>query len=261
MMGSARARIGVRLVTVLGLLLMYVPLVVLVFGSFRTAPPDVPAWTLDWYRKALTDPAVLRALGLSLWVGAWTFLGSALIGLLAALAIVRTRFPGRKVLDALTHVPLVLPEIVQGLSLLVWFVALHWVLGSVSIVLAHITFSVSYVVLTVKARLETFDETLEEAARDLGASAWQTFRFVTFPLIGPAVLSGGVMAFTLSFDDFLMTFFTSGPGSETLPLRIYAMVKFGVSPEIHALSTLLLGATALLVAWVFRPSSSPVHKG
>jgi spermidine/putrescine transport system permease protein len=146
----------------------------------------------------------------------------------------------------------VLPEIVQGLSLLVWFVALRVTLGATSIVLAHITFSVSYVLLTVKSRLQTFDETLEEAARDLGASTWQTFRFVTFPLVAPAVLSGGLMAFTLSFDDFLITFFTAGPGSETLPVRIYSMIKFGVSPEIHALSTVLLVATAALVLWVFR---------
>jgi len=242
----------IRFLCVLGLLLLYVPLLVLVIGSFRTVAPEAPAWTLEWYQRVWAHPDVWKALGVSVWVGGWTFLGAVLIGTLAALAIVRTRFPGRRVLDALAHVPLVLPEIVQGLSLLVWFVALRVTLGATSIVLAHITFSVSYVLLTVKSRLQTFDETLEEAARDLGASTWQTFRFVTFPLVAPAVLSGGLMAFTLSFDDFLITFFTAGPGSETLPVRIYSMIKFGVSPEIHALSTVLLVATAALVLWVFR---------
>jgi spermidine/putrescine transport system permease protein len=249
-------RRSVRVVTILGLLLMYVPLMTLIFGSFRTIPPEAPAWTLEWYRKVLANPAVLKALGVSLWVGAWTFVGASLLGLLGGLAIVRTRFPGRKVLKTVAHFPLVLPEIVQGLSLLVWFVLLRLTLGTFSIILAHITFSVSYVLLTVKSRLQHFDESLEEAARDLGATPFQAFRFVTLPLIAPAVLSGGLMAFTLSFDDFLLTFFTAGPGDETLPVRIYSMIKFGVSPEIHALSTLLLGATALLVGWVFRDPDS-----
>jgi spermidine/putrescine transport system permease protein len=246
--------------TVIGFLALYIPLGVLVVGSFRTSPllgPGVePGWTLEWYQRVIHNPEVLKALGLSLWIGGWTFLFASLMGTLAALSLVRTRFPGRKVLNALSHVPLVLPEIVQGLSLLVWFVALRLTLGSVSVILAHITFSVSYVILSVKARLEGFDETLEEAARDLGASPWQTFRYVTFPLLAPAIFSGGVMAFTLSFDDFLITFFTSGVGSDTLPVRIYSMIKFGVSPEIHALSTFMLLATVLLVLVVFRPGAS-----
>jgi spermidine/putrescine transport system permease protein len=199
---------------------------------------------------------VLESFKVSLWVGFWATLVSTVLGTSAALAVERYRFPGRKAFDAITHVPLIMPEIVLGLSMLIWFVLLRITLGSFSIILAHITFSVSYVIITVKARLDGFDYSLEEAARDLGASPWQTFRRVTFPLIWPGVLSGALMAFTLSFDDFLITFFTAGVGSDTLPLKIYAMIKFGVSPEINALSTLMLGTTLLLVVMFFKPGKA-----
>jgi spermidine/putrescine transport system permease protein len=154
-----------------------------------------------------------------------------------------------------------MPEIVMGLSLLIWFVFLHITLGVVSIVLAHVTFSLSYVILTVRARLEGFDQTLEEAAKDLGASPWKTFAHITFPLIFPGILSGALLAFTLSFDDFLVAFFTAGPGSDTLPLRIYAMIKYGVTPEINALSTLMLLGTLVLVLAFFRRTGSRPQAG
>jgi spermidine/putrescine transport system permease protein len=242
--------------TVFAFLLLYVPLVSMVIYSFigPIAGPGTPnQWTLDWYRKVFTNTQVLQAFNVSVWVGFWSTLFASVLGTSAALAIERHRFPGRKAFDALIHLPLIMPEIVLGLSLLIWFVLLKITLGSLSIILAHITFSVSYVIITVKARLDGFDYALEEAARDLGASPWQTFWRVTFPLIWPGVLSGALMAFTLSFDDFLITFFTAGVGSDTLPLKVYAMIKFGVSPEINALSTLMLGATLLLVLLFFRP--------
>jgi spermidine/putrescine transport system permease protein len=180
-------------------------------------------------------------------------IGATLLGTSAALALIRTHFPGRKLFDALTYLPLIMPEIVLGLSLLIWFVLLKITLGTVSIILAHITFSVSYVIITVKSRLHGFDESLEEAARDLGATRWGTFWRITFPLIWPGVLSGALMAFTLSFDDFLITFFTAGVGSDTLPLKIYSMIKFGVTPEINALSTLILALTLVMVLLFFKP--------
>jgi spermidine/putrescine transport system permease protein len=257
-MARVRPRVPLfaRLVTAAAFLTLYVPLAVLVFYSLRApaAGPGSPSeWSWIWYAKALSNRQVLDALSVSFWVGVWSTLGSTVLGTAAALALVRTRFPGRKVFDALTHVPLIMPEIVLGLALLVWFVVLRITLGTFSIVLAHITFSVSYVIITVKARLQGFDESLEEAARDLGAGPWRTFWKVTLPLIFPGVLSGALMAFTLSFDDFLITFFTAGVGSDTLPLKIYAMIKFGVSPEINALSTLMIGATIVLVLAFFRP--------
>jgi spermidine/putrescine transport system permease protein len=244
-----------KVITAAAFLMLYLPLAALVAYSFvaPSAGPGSPdVLSLDWYRRVLSDRVVLEAFSMSLTVGLWSTLGSTLLGTGAALAIVRTRFPGRGLFDAITHVPLIMPEIVLGLALLIWFVALGIALGPFSMVLAHITFSVSYVLITVKARLAGFDDSLEEAARDLGASPWEAFRRVTFPLIRPGILSGALMAFTLSFDDFLITFFTAGVGSDTLPLKIYSMIKFGVSPEINALSTLLLAATLVLIGVFFR---------
>lgn len=243
-----------KIMTLFAFLLLYIPLIVLVVSSFRGgSTPGISAWTLEWYRKAFQNRQVLDSLNVSLWVGLWTTIISIFLGTSAALALVRARFPGRELLDALIHVPLIMPEIVLGLSLLIWFVFLKITLGSLSIILAHITFSVSYVIITVKARLQNFDYSLEEAARDLGASPFQTFWRVTLPLIWPGIMSGALMAFTISFDDFLITFFTAGVGSDTLPLKIYSMIKFGVSPEINALSTVMLVATLILVLVFWKP--------
>lgn len=245
-----------KIFTVFGFLLLYLPLITLIIYSFLGIPDQLTGtreWTLEWYRRLASNSLVLHSLKLSLVIAFWSTLGATLLGTIAALALEKTRFPGRKVFEAMTYIPLIMPEIVMGLSLLIWFVFLKVTLGSVSIILAHITFSVSYVMITVKSRLTGFDVSLEEAARDLGASPWKTFWKVTLPLIWPGILSGSLMAFTLSFDDFLITFFTAGVGSDTLPLKIYSMIKFGVSPEINALSTILLAITLILVIFLFRP--------
>ena len=258
-----RSPLIAKLITTAAFLMLYLPLVALVIYSFLgpSAGPGSPqAWTLEWYRRILKNSEVLDAFNMSIYVGIWSTLVSTLVGTAAALAIERFRFPGRQLFDMITHVPLIMPEIVLGLALLIWFVVLRITLGPFSMILAHTTFSVSYVIITVKSRLQGFDDSLEEAAHDLGASPWQTFWKVTLPLIWPGVLSGALMAFTLSFDDFLITFFTAGVGSDTLPLKIYSMIKFGVSPEINALSTLMLGATLILVVFFFRPSKgAPTH--
>lgn len=246
-------------ITLAALLLLYVPLVVLVTYSFLSDLDPTTgqrAWTWAWYMKAFSNQTVLEALRVSLWVGFWTTLLATCIGTAAAFAMERYRFFGRTVLDGMIHVPLIMPEIVLGLSMLAWFGLLRLTLGVFSIILAHVTFSVSYVIITVRARLAGFDMSLEEAARDLGASSWQTFRHVTLPLTAPGILSGAVMAFTLSFDDFLITFFTAGVGSDTLPVKLYSMIKFGVSPEINALSTVLIGVTLVLVLTFSRSAAA-----
>jgi spermidine/putrescine transport system permease protein len=250
-----------KVLTVLGFLLLYIPLVSLVIFSFlgtagMVGEPRV--WTLEWYRKLSQNRMVLDAFQMSVTVGIWSTLGATVLGTSAALALTWSRFPGRKVFDAFTHVPLIMPEIVLGLSLLIWFVLLKVTLGAFSIILAHITFCTSYVIITVKARLHGFDLSLLEAARDLGATPWNTFWKVTFPLIWPGILSGALMAFTLSFDDFLITFFTAGVGSDTLPLKVYSMIKFGVTPEINALSTIMLAVTFLLVVVISKLTSGKV---
>lgn len=241
-----------------GFVLLLVPLILLVLRSFlvRDLATGESEWTLAWYGKLLENGALGAAVLSSLWIGMWSSLISTLIGTFAALSLSRGRaFKGRQILDSLIQVPLVLPEIVMGLSLLIWFVFLNLTLGTFSVILAHVTFSVSYVILTVGARLEGFDRSLEDAARDLGATPFQVFKRVTFPLILPAVVSGALMAFTLSFDDFLITFFVAGVGTDTLPLRVYSMIRFGVSPELNALSTVMLGVTVLLAGFGFKKTA------
>ena len=251
-----------RIFTWVGFLMLYMPLVTLVSYSFLK--PTYPGsyqvqWTLEWYQKLFSDRVILDALRLSVTIGLWSTLGATALGTAAALALTRFRFPGRNALEALTYVPLIMPEIILGISLLIWFVFLNITLGVVSITLAHITFSTSYVVITVKARLQGLDESLEEASRDLGANGWLTFLKVTLPLIWPGIFSGALMAFTLSFDDFLITYFTAGVDSDTLPLRIYTMTKFGVTPEINALSSLILGVTLACVLFFFKPFRKEVN--
>lgn len=245
-----------RLLSAVAFVLIYVPLVCLVVTSFRGVGggtgTEAGTWTLEWYRRVLSNEEVLAALESSLMIGLWSTLGATLLGTAAALGLARSRFFGSRILNIITHLPLIMPELVMGLALLVWFVLLRITLGTFSVVLAHITFSVSYVIITVRARLEGFDRSLEEAARDLGASTWAVYTRVILPLAAPGIISGALMAFTLSFDDFLITFFTAGVGNDTLPVKIYSMIKFGVSPEISALSGLLLGATVILVSIIFR---------
>jgi spermidine/putrescine transport system permease protein len=243
-----------RAISIIAILILYVPLITLVVYSFMGK--DGP--TTKHYQAVFSDPTLAAPLGMSIYVGIVSTFFSTVLGTLGALGLARGQFPFPKLkikqaLEVLFQMPLVLPEIVMGLSLLIWFVALKLTLGSFSIILAHTTFSVSYVLITVKTRLEDFDPSFEEAARDLGATPIQTFFKVTLPLIAPGIVSGALMAFTLSFDDFLITFFTAGVGSDTLPVKLYAMIKYGIHPEIHALSSLILFATIILILLFFNP--------
>jgi len=235
-----------------GYSILLMPLLILVLRSFRVkdfATGQVE-WTFVWYQRLFENPVLGAALASSFWIACVSALISTLIGTFAALGLAKgQRFFGKGIIESLIRIPLALPEIVMGLSLLIWFVFLNLTLGMVSVILAHVTFSVSYVVLTVRARLEGFDRSLEDAARDLGATRYQVFWRVTLPLILPAVISGALMAFTLSFDDFLITYFVSGVGTDTLPLRVYAMIRFGLSPELNALSTVLLIVTTAIAAF------------
>lgn len=242
-------------ISALTFIMIYVPLATLVVFSFR-APTG---WTFDWYTKIFSDQQIIEALGMSFFVGTVSTAISIVLGTAAALTLERTRFKGRGAFDILTHIPIIMPETVMGLSLLIWFVFLGVTLGSFSMIVAHVTFTLSYVIITVRTRLQGMDPQMEEAARDLGASPWQTFWKVTFPLVRPGIVSGGLLAFTLSFDDFLVTFFTAGAGSDTLPMKIYSMTKYGVSPEINALSTLMLVLTlvGVLVIGAREKLSSP----
>jgi spermidine/putrescine transport system permease protein len=228
---------------------LYAPIAVLIFFSFNSTR-STQVWTgfsFEWYGQLVSDPTILQAFKTSLLVGVSATLISTIIGTLTALALSRHSFRGVTVADSAIYMATVMPEIVVGVSLLVFFVAVGFQLGITTIIIAHVAFCISFVTIVVRARLAGMDRSVEEAAQDLGASPVQTFLRVTLPLILPGVMAGALLAFTLSFDDFVITFFISGVGSSTLPLKIYSMIKFGVSPVINALSTVVLVATLSLI--------------
>ncbi|MCK9200818.1 MAG: ABC transporter permease [Gallionella sp.] len=231
---------------------LYLPLTIVVAYSFNDSRLNAEwvGFTLHWYRVLLEDEDMLVAAGNSLFIATVASLAATVLGTMAGIAMHRYKL---KVLTFMVLAPVAMPEILLGVSLLLFFIqVLNLTLGLLSIVLAHITFSIGFVAVIVQARLAAMDESLFEAARDLGASPWQTFRHVTFPLILPAVIAGGLMAFTLSIDDFVITFFTAGVGVQTLPLRIYSMIKIAVTPEVNAVSTLLMLLTLSLTVIASR---------
>jgi spermidine/putrescine transport system permease protein len=231
------------------------PIVVLVVFSF-SASRFSAVWggfTVDWYLRLVDNERVLEALRNSLLVAAVATLLATGLGTLGAVALARLRFRGRTAVEALMYLPMVLPELVLGIALLMFFVLLTPLpLGLSTITLAHSVFGTAYVLLLVRTRLQGLDPRLEEAARDLGASSGQVFMRITLPLITPGVIGGALLAFTLSFDDFVVAFFVTGPGASTLPIEIYSMVKRGVTPEINALATLILLASVALIALSLR---------
>lgn len=228
---------------------LHLPVLVLAVFSFNRSRFSVQwtGFTLEWYRRLLERPDILSALRVSLIVGAASTLLATVFGTLLALALARGRVRGRSVLEGLLYLPLVAPEIVVGISLLLLFATLRLALGIPTIVVAHVAFSISFVAVVVRARLEGMDRALEEAALTLGADEAQTFRRVTLPLLWPGILAGALLAFTMSIDDFVITFFVSGPGATTLPVLIYSMARRTIEPTINAVSTVMVVVTTLLI--------------
>jgi spermidine/putrescine transport system substrate-binding protein/spermidine/putrescine transport system permease protein len=235
-------------------LFLYAPILVLVAFSFNAGrlTAEWTGFSLDWYARAAANPQILAALRNSLKVAFTTTAVATVIATAAAVAFHRYRFRRQEALDAAVALPIVVPEIVMASSLLLLFAALGLRLGFLTVVLAHVAFAVSYAVVVVRARLAGFDRSLEEAAADLGATPLRAFFRVTLPLIAPGVLAAALLVFSLSIDDYVITSFVAGVGSTTLPIQIYSMVKSGISPEINAVSTLLLVATGLLLWTVWR---------
>jgi spermidine/putrescine transport system permease protein len=228
---------------------LYAPILVLVIFSFNSTR-STQVWTgfsTEWYAELIRDQSILEAFRTSMVVGVTATAIATVIGTLTALALTRHDFRGKTFADSAIYAATVMPEIVMGVSLLVFFVAAGLALGVTTIIIAHVAFTVSFVTIVVRARLSGMDRSVEEAALDLGANPVQTFMRVTLPLILPGVMAGALLAFTLSFDDFVITFFVAGVGSSTLPLKIYSMIRFGVSPAINALSTVVLVATMVLI--------------
>lgn len=228
---------------------LYAPIVVLVVFSFNADRRNASwqGFTWHWYYSLLHNEAVQRALLNSLKVGLSATIIATIIGSLAAISLSRYNIPGRNLISRLVFLPLAVPEIILGISILTLFLAVGKQLSLVTIILAHVAFCISYVTITVRTRLAGMDSSLEEAAADLGATRWQAFFLVTLPQIMPGVVSGALLSFTLSFDDFVITFFNAGVGSGTLPMAIHAMLKFGITPEINAISTIMLFSSITLM--------------
>ncbi|HNX49770.1 MAG TPA: ABC transporter permease [Thermoanaerobaculaceae bacterium] len=238
-----------RAITVLVLVFFYLPVFVLVLNSFNASRfgGEWTGFTLDWYRKLWHAGEIWHALGNTLGIAAAATVISSVLGTTAALALDRYRSRLQDTHYLLVYAPLVVPEILMGMSLLLFFATVGLELGVLSIFLAHVTFCVSFVAMVVLGRLQDFDDSLLEAARDLGATAWAATWRVLLPLLAPGIAAGALLAFTLSIDDFVITFFVAGPGATTLPIRIYSMIKHGSPPLINALSTLLLFVTFVTV--------------
>ncbi|MBX3015372.1 MAG: ABC transporter permease [Caldilineaceae bacterium] len=249
---------------------LYAPIVVLIVYSFNSSRTNIvfegvvnrgPCGMFYWFCQLASNGDVLDATRNTLIIAITSTVVATIIGTLAAIALQRYAFPFKQFSEATLYVPIVIPEIVMGIGILVFFsAAFRWLnmtlglqgdgrlaMGLTTVIVSHIAFSVPFVIMVVRARLHGFDQSLEEAAADLGANEWVTFRRVTLPLIAPGVMSGALLAFTLSLDDFIITFFTTGPGATTLPIYVYGLLRRVITPEVNALSTIWILAVLVLV--------------
>lgn len=235
---------------------LYVPLIIVVGYSFNDSKLNAEwvGFTFKWYELLFQNEQMLVAARNSLVIALVTSFFATVLGTLAGLAMHKYKL---RLLPVLVLTPIAIPEILMGVALLIFFVMLNMTLGLLSVALAHIAFCIGFVAIVVRSRLQGMDEALVEAARDLGAGPVQAFRLITMPLIMPGIMAGALMAFTLSIDDFVITFFTAGAGASTLPLQIYSMIRIAVTPEVNAISTLLmlLTLTLILIASKLAPSA------
>ena len=243
--------------TFLGVLVfLYAPILTLIAFSFNDSRRNIvwQGFTLKYYEKALGNESLIQAFANSLTIAFVSTLVSLLLGAMVAVLLWRFRFPMKAPYEGAMALPIVIPEICMGVAMLVFFARVGWPTDLVwpfslgSIIIAHISFSFPFVAMVVRARLVNFNRELEEAAKDLGASEWEAFRDVLIPFMRPGLVAGGLLAFTLSLDDFVITFFTSGPETVTFPVKVYSMVRFSVTPEVNAASTVLIVLTLALTA-------------
>ncbi len=245
---------------------LYAPLIILIAFSFNDSRHNMVwrGFTLKYYAQAFADEDLVAAFVNSLTIALISTAVSLVLGAMTALALWRLRFPGKAVLEGALGLPIVVPEICMGVAMLVFFTEVlpwptqaPWPLNLGAIVISHIAFSFSFVAMVVRGRLASFDRALEEAARDLGAGPWRVLGEVLLPHMRPGLIAGALLAFTLSLDDFVITFFTSGPDTTTFPVKVYSMVRFSVSPEVNAASTLLIAITVALTALALRLQGAP----
>jgi spermidine/putrescine transport system permease protein len=237
-----------QIVLALNFLFLYFPIAALIAFSFNDSRRNVTwqGFTFKYYEKAYNNAGLHEAFLNSMIVAGTSTVVSTLLGTMLGLALYRYRFPGRGPFEGWVHLPIVIPEVCLGVAMLAFFAWADIPLGLFTVTVSHIAFTIPFVAVVVRSRMAGFDESLEEASRDLGANGWQTFWSVTFPYMVPGVVAGALLAFTLSLDDFVITFFTSGPGSTTFPIKIYSMVRFSVTPEVNAASTVLIVLTLTL---------------
>jgi spermidine/putrescine transport system permease protein len=230
-------------------LFLFSPIVLLVLFSFNQSrfPTHWTGFTFDWYKTLFANYAIGQALKNSLIVTLTSTAIATVIGTMVAVAMERYRFRAKTAVDGALFLPIIIPDIAMAIMLLAFFVLVGMQLGLTTIIIAHVAFNISFVAVIVRARMASIDPNLAEAAHDLYANEWQEFWRVTFPQLIPGILAGALFAFILSFDDYVISFFTSGPGSTTLPIRIYGMVRRGITPQINAVSSLMLLASFILV--------------
>ncbi len=263
------SKIGLWVVTIWGFIFLYLPIVILIIYSFNASRFNAVwrGFTWQWYhnlwlgisdgKAKITDVMIWNALGNSLIVAFVSTIVATILGTMLALALEKYNFKWRNLTESLVIAPIIIPDLTMGISLLAFFslafqlleniTGFRLVLGLTTVIIAHISFNVSFVAFTVRNRIAELDPIIDEAAADLGATDWDILRYVTLPLITPAIISGALLAFTLSLDDFVVTFFTTGVGGTTLPLYVYGMIKFSVTPAINAISTIMFLASLLLV--------------
>ena len=242
-------KISARIFSGLIFAFLYLPIAIVVLFSFNTSKRNIlfEGFTFDWYSVMAGNDALLQAFGNTLIVSSVSTLVATIIGTLTAVAMFRYKFKVKAAIDALLYIPVVIPEIVLGIALLSVFSLCQIPLGLFSMIIAHVTFCIPFVVFTVRARLSGYDRSVEEAAMDLGANRKRVFFHITVPIILPGIISGAVLAFTLSIDDIIISFFTTGASSTTFPLKVLELVRSGVSPDVYALSTLIIIVTFTVV--------------
>ncbi|NWD74540.1 ABC transporter permease subunit [Pseudomonas gingeri] len=259
------------LMLVVGLLFIYLPMLILVIYSFNASKLVTVwgGWSVKWYVGLLDNTQLMGSVARSLEIACYTSVAAVALGTLAAFVLTRvTRFKGRTLFGGLVTAPLVMPEVITGLSLLLLFVAMAQMIGwpqergIVTIWIAHTTFCAAYVAVVVSARLRELDLSIEEAAMDLGAKPWKVFFLITIPMIAPSLAAGGMMSFALSLDDLVLASFVSGPGSTTLPMEVFSAVRLGVKPEINAVASLILLAVSIVtfLVWYFSRQAEERRK-
>jgi spermidine/putrescine transport system permease protein len=244
-----------KAVLLVNFVFLYFPIVALIAFSFNDSKRNITwqGFTFKYYEKAFHNTGLHEAFFNTLQIASTSTVVSTILGAMLGLILHRYRFRGKGAFDSWIHLPIVIPEVCLGVAMLAFFTMFDIPLGLMTVTVSHIAFSIPFVAVVIRSRMSGFDPALEEASQDLGASEWQTFWGVTFPYMLPGVVAGALLALTLSLDDFVITFFTSGPGSTTFPIKIYSMVRFSVTPEVNAASTVLIVLTltfTILAMWI-----------